>query len=194
MKIIVIVTGVIAAIWYGTWEGLVEPSLPKHVFEQADLEQLLFGAICAFVAFHLYVRDAGSTQEERVERLERASVFAMGNLAVAMSCVFMLPTVTNFEAVAYPYFELAADLTRLLPWRNQHDEIPTGCAVFALSAPILMSWYKAAFASAASVIALRYAADSKVRCSGSTGELMDAAFWMTGFFHLVVGVAGVALV
>lgn len=122
MKTIVIVAGVIAAIWYGTWEGLVEPSLPKHEFGQPDLEQLLFGAICAFVAFHLYVRDAGSTQEERVERLERASVFAIGNLAMAMSCVFMLPTVTNFEAVAYPYFELAADLTRLLPWRNQHDD------------------------------------------------------------------------
>ena len=194
MKTIVIVAGIIAAIWYGTWEGLVEPSLPNHGFGQEDLEQLLLGAICAFVAFYLYVRDAGSTREARVERMERASVFAMVALAVSLTCVFMLPTVTNFEAAADPYFEVAVEFTHLLPWHKQRDEIPMGCAVFALLAPIIVSWFKAAFASVVSVAALRHAADSKAWSSDSTDEMLDAAFWLTGFFHVTVGVVSIATV
>jgi hypothetical protein len=40
----------LAALWFGVWEGLIEPSLPGHGFLAADRQEFLIGLICWLIA------------------------------------------------------------------------------------------------------------------------------------------------
>lgn len=147
-------------LWFGVWEGLIEPALPNHAFLMEDLYQLIIGAVFGAIAYRLEIPSAESDRDDIGQKIGEVEEIAFVILSFSISWCFMLPILENFDSRVFPYVGFVLRLTAETSFHHEADGIlsavGTTLNIFAFLAPFIVSCIKSFLLMVASVAALGF--------------------------------------
>lgn len=175
------------AVWYGVWEGLMEPSLPLHSYQTEDALQFGFGLLCGIGSYVFYTRANPDDASQVKARIQTAGLTALVLLTFGLSFFFWFPTLTNYDRIAFPYYEITFDLIGI-PAPNEKGTLREWLVYLTFFVPFVVSIVKSMVLSACSLLVLQGVVHGKTPGLVCTEEIFQGAFWLSGAFHLLIAV------
>lgn len=110
------------AIWYGIWEGLMEPVLPYHKFTDEDINQLIVGVLSGIGAYYIRVNALDKSIEGGGKSLSQTRQYMFLFISFGLTWFFLFPIMESFDAEITPYTKIAFRLTNntILDISGQH--------------------------------------------------------------------------
>lgn len=174
---------IVAALWFGICEGLIEPGLPGHYFGLWDALELVVGAIAGLAALwleHQALR-AGETGSESGEAAWPPRLFMAAGFG--LTWFFAMPLFLDPMGMAEPYLDIVYRFSNGVSAKDGNKLVEMA-AVVAFLMPFAVSTLKASFCAALWGLAQHQAGAS--RYASFRGNFQEAAPWVF-LLHPVVG-------